>query len=117
MRSLKKDQIRLGRVRSGSRSILRVAPDSRQIMNRYSPRSQRVIIKVKQSYNSKPGSWRRHGHYLERDRARDGDGFSANETKVSIPETLERWQKTGDKKLHKIILSPEQAKVLSLESP
>jgi len=74
------------------------------------------VVKAKQSYQKLLGSWRAHGKYLERDVARSGDGFSKTEDSVQIPKLLHQWQKEGDEKLHKIILSPEYAERIDLKS-
>lgn len=116
MRRIRKPIIKLGRVRSDSRIVPRVGGDSRQILQRLSPRSQRVLVKVRQSYANSSGAWKHHGRYLERDSARFGDGFSAGEDKVDIPKTLDRWQRAEDEKLHKIILSPEYAERVDLKA-
>ncbi len=85
------------------------------MFDRFSPRSQRVVIKVKQSYNKSRGTWPAHGRYLERDKSRFGDGFSKTEDRVHITKTLAEWEAAGDEKLHKIIISPEYAERLDLK--
>jgi hypothetical protein len=42
-------------------------------------------------------------------------GFNATEQNLNIATTLDNWQKTGDKQLFKIIVSPEFADRLNLE--
>jgi type IV secretory pathway VirD2 relaxase len=86
------------------------------VFDQYTHRSQRVVVKVKQSYNKGAGLWKAHGKYLERDTARFGDGFSRDSEKIDIPTTLNVWQEAGDEKLHKIILSPESPESLDLQS-
>jgi hypothetical protein len=114
MRRIKKPQIKLGKIRKTKDKGFRVVTDSRLVIDQYSNRSQRVVVKVKQSYNKGDGLWKSHGRYLERDTARCGDGFSAEEDKIDIAKTLHSWQQSGDEKLHKIILSPESADQLDM---
>ncbi len=85
------------------------------MFDRFSPRSQRVVIKVKQSYNKSRGAWPAHGRYLERDKSRFGDGFSKTNDGVNITKTLAEWEAAGDEKLHKIIISPEYSERLDLK--
>jgi hypothetical protein len=73
MRNIRKPQIKLGRVRSDSPKYGRGGTESRQMLGAFTPRNQRVLVKVKQSYNKSAGNWRNHGRYLERDNARHGD--------------------------------------------
>jgi hypothetical protein len=58
------------------------------------------------------GQWRAHGRYVARESAtQNGDskavGFDGNGESVDIAERLERWQKAGDDRLWKLIVSPE----------
>jgi type IV secretory pathway VirD2 relaxase len=115
MRRIKKPLIKLGKIGKASSRILQVKPDSRRILDSFSPRSQRVVVKVKQSYNNSVGSWRAHGRYPERDVTRSGDGFSKTEDSVEVATTLHAWQEQGDAKFHKIILSPEYSERIELK--
>jgi hypothetical protein len=53
--------------------------------------------------------WRAHGRYIARDNARQGHeaAFGDQGEGVAPPELLDRWQKTGDPRLWKMIISPE----------
>lgn len=115
MRNIRTPLIKLGKVRQQSRTPSRIATSSRQILDQIGFRAQRVVVKVKQSYNHASGTWREHGRYLERDTARYGDGFSVSDDKADMAKTLHRWQQRGDEKLHKIILSPEYAERIDLK--
>lgn len=115
MRKIRKPLIKLGKVRLGNIHTKRLFLDSHQILKELSPRMQRVLVKVKQSYAESPGAWRGHGRYLERDKARSGTGFSQTSDDVSISRELNHWQNQGDYKLHKIILSPEYAERIDLK--
>jgi len=115
LQATKSTRIKLGRVRSASHTVPRATLDSRSLLQKFSPREQRVLVKVRQSYNRSDGTWKSHGKYLERDTARFGDGFSSTEERVDIPTTLQEWQKAGDSKMHKIILSPEYADQIDIK--
>jgi type IV secretory pathway VirD2 relaxase len=83
-----------------------------------SPLVQRSIVKVRFVANRARGGWRAHGRYLSREGAqRDGErgrGFDASSNEVSIEDRLGLWQKAGDSRLWKVIVSPEQAQRLDL---
>lgn len=83
-----------------------------------SPLVQRSIVKVRFVANRSRGGWRAHGRYLSREDAqREGErgrGFDASSNEVSIEDRLGAWQKAGDSRLWKVIVSPEQAQQLDL---
>jgi len=62
--------------------------------------------------NATSGQWQAHGRYVARDSAtHEGDpravGFDAGGESIDIAERLESWQKAGDERLWKLIVSPE----------
>jgi hypothetical protein len=62
--------------------------------------------------NRTPGQWRAHGRYLSRESAglRSGQreaGFDATRQKLDVTHCLHDWQRAGDLRLWKIIISPE----------
>jgi hypothetical protein len=90
---------------------------------------RRCIVNVRYASARTPGGWKAHGTYIERESAK-GDRLpsereAANEigSQVSDPDRLglaqehplgrlaENWQKAGDKRIFKIILSPEDPNV------
>jgi type IV secretory pathway VirD2 relaxase len=86
-----------------------------------SPRlySQRVAVRVTYAKNKNPGQWKAHGHYIARDTATQGGdpsraGFDAIRTDVNIAATLDTWQRAGDERIFKIIVSPEFGERLNL---
>jgi type IV secretory pathway VirD2 relaxase len=83
-----------------------------------SPLVQRSIVKVRFVANRSRGGWRAHGNYLSREGAqREGErgrGFDATSNEVSLEQRLGGWQKAGDSRLWKVIVSPEQAQQLDL---
>ncbi len=85
-----------------------------------SPLAQRSIVKVRFVANRARGGWRAHGRYLSREGAhREGErgrGFDASSNEVSIEDRLGAWQKAGDSRLWKVIVSPEQAQHLDLRA-
>ncbi len=73
---------------------------------------QRCAVRVTYTKNATSGQWRAHGRYLARESASQkgdfrGVGFNKGEESIDIAERLEKWQKTGDELLWKLILSPE----------
>ena len=90
---------------------------------------RRAIVNVRYSSVRTPGGWKAHGTYIERESAK-GDRLPiekemgvAIDSQVPDPDRLglaqehqlgslaESWQKAGDKRVFKIILSPEDASV------
>jgi type IV secretory pathway VirD2 relaxase len=79
---------------------------------------QRSLVKVQYVASRTPGGWRAHGRYLSREGAqREGGrglGFDASGHDVVIEDRLGDWQKSGDRRLWKVILSPEEGQQLDL---
>src|SRR5260370_18823830 len=74
--------------------------------------NQRVAVRVSYSANKNPRQWKAHGRYVarriatQRGKGREA-GFNAIEQNLNIAATLDNWQRTGDQRLFKIIVSPE----------
>jgi len=93
------------------------------------PFQRRAIVNVRYSSARTPGGWKAHGTYIERDSAKGDRLPSDREASTEIdsqnpdPDRLglaqehslgrlaESWQQAGDKRIFKIILSPEDANV------
>ena len=79
---------------------------------------QRSVVKVSYSRNTKSASWAAHGRYLARDGAqREGEkglGFNAERDDLDLAKLLGGWQKAGDERLFRIIVSPENGARLNL---
>jgi len=79
---------------------------------------QRSLVKVQFVANRSPGGWRAHGRYLGREGAqREGErglGFDTERDDIALDKRLDGWQKDGDRRLWKVILSPEQGQRLDL---
>ncbi len=81
--------------------------------NRTTPAyKQRCAIRVTYSANKTSGQWRAHGRYIARESAtheqsRGQEGFGPAGYGIAIDSTLHQWQSTGDKRLFKLIISPE----------
>ena len=92
-----------------------------------SPFQRRAIVNVRYSSARTPGGWKAHGTYIERESAK-GDRLPAEkqtdaviDNQVPNPDRLglaqehslgrlaESWQQAGDRRIFKIILSPEDA--------
>jgi hypothetical protein len=80
------------------------------------PHKQRCAIRVTYSPNHIRGQWAAHGRYIARESANpDGVGFNMSSDEVAIPATLAGWQKSGDPRLFKMIVSPEFGERLDLK--
>lgn len=80
--------------------------------NRRAPtsRNQRCAIRVTYAGNSVRGQWRAHGRYVARESAAgipSEAGFDRSSQGIDIGERLDSWQTAGDRRLWKIIISPE----------
>ena len=71
------------------------------------PRSQRCAIRFSYSANNLRGHFAAHARYLVRDSAAGGSLPYGNFVPEGMIEALSRWQSQGDKRLYKIIVSPE----------
>ena len=84
----------------------------------HSWRLQRSIVKTSYAVNGRGAPWAAHGTYLARDGARregeEGRGFDAVRSDVDLTSTLRGWQKAGDVRLWKVIVSPEHGARLDL---
>src|SRR5580700_4967014 len=94
-----------------------------------SPFQRRAIVNVRYSNARTPGGWKAHGTYVERESAKcrdvtDGKPYGA-ENELQTPHTdrlglahehsldslAGKWQKAGDERIFKIIISPEDPTV------
>src|SRR6266567_4332899 len=85
------------------------------------PSSQRCAVRVAYSRNKNAGRWKAHGYYLARERAtekseKNAAGFSRSEKSVDIARRLDTWQRAGDERFFKIIVSPEFGDRIDLEN-
>jgi hypothetical protein len=87
-----------------------------------SPRfyGQRVSVRVTYSRNKNPGQWKAHGRYIARDTAAHGGdpsraGFDATRADLNVGSVLDAWQRAGDERLFKLIVSPELGERLDLQ--
>jgi type IV secretory pathway VirD2 relaxase len=73
--------------------------------------SRRCVVKVTYVKNKKAGQWAAHGKYLEREGAQKegelGEGFNAVRDDVSLASEMHQWQMSGDPRLFKLVISPE----------
>ena len=123
-----KNLLRLVRLvsRSSSRSSRTGnAKGSRSGSSKTSPFQRRAIVNVRYSNARTPGGWKAHGTYVERESAKgrdvvDGKQYGVNdEVRTPSPDRLGlaqehsldslggQWQKAGDERIFKIIISPE----------
>ncbi len=75
---------------------------------------RRAIVNVRYSSSRVKGAWKAHGKYLERESAAgrsDGIGHERLDGRgeESLHSITDQWQRAGDTRLFKIIISPEDA--------
>jgi hypothetical protein len=73
---------------------------------------QRCAVRVTYSRNTVKGQWRAHGRYVGRDSATDleqvhSPGFDGKRVHLDMSTILDGWQRAGDERLWKLIISPE----------
>jgi type IV secretory pathway VirD2 relaxase len=76
------------------------------------PYNQRCAVRVMYAKNTVAGHWRAHGRYVARESAsQEGNPkavrFDGHGESIDITSRLESWQKAGDERLWKLIVSPE----------
>jgi hypothetical protein len=77
---------------------------------------QRCAIRVTYSPNQVRGQWAAHGRYIARESANsEGVGFTAEKESVPIAAALGDWQRAGDPRMFKMIVSPEFGERLDLK--
>jgi len=81
--------------------------------------TQRSVVKVSYTRNARSASWAAHGRYLAREGAQREDakglGFDSTRDDINLPQLLAGWQKAGDPRLFRIIVSPENGAVMDLK--
>lgn len=107
-------------VRMTTKPLVNRSGTNRSSGGRQSPRSQRCAVRVTYTRNKIRGQWAAHGRYIVRDSAtalrQDGTpAFGSASDGIDVPALLGSWQKTGDQRLFKLILSPEFGDRLDLE--
>jgi len=82
------------------------------------PHMQRCAVWVRYARNRGPSQWRQHGAYLAREGAQregaKGRGFNADRDDVDLGQALDKWQRAGDARLFKLVVSPEFGERLDL---
>jgi type IV secretory pathway VirD2 relaxase len=77
-------------------------------------------VKASCAGNGRSASWSAHGTYLAREGAQrpggKGRGFSVEQQGIDLPATLREWQRPGDERLWKFIVSPEPTERLDLKA-
>jgi type IV secretory pathway VirD2 relaxase len=70
--------------------------------------------------NKNQGQWKAHGRYIARDSATHGGdpsraGFDVTRADLNVGSVLDAWQRAGDERLFKLIVSPEFGERLDLQ--
>jgi len=104
---------------AGTRRRIGSGPPARVGFLGFSPTAlQQSVVKVRYVPNRGGSGWRGHGKYLAREGAqqegRPGQGFDASESEIDIADRLSGWQREGDPRLWKLIVSPEAGERLNL---
>ncbi|MGH7838838.1 MAG: DUF3363 domain-containing protein, partial [Candidatus Binataceae bacterium] len=80
---------------------------------------QRSMVKVSYARNVRSASWTAHGRYLAREGAQHedakGHGFDSTRDDINLSQLLSGWQKAGDPRLFRIIVSPENGAQIDLK--
>jgi type IV secretory pathway VirD2 relaxase len=80
---------------------------------------QRSVVKVSYSRNARSASWAAHGRYLAREGAQRQDAkglaFDSARDDINLSQLLAGWQKAGDPRLFRIIVSPESGAIMDLK--
>ncbi len=107
------------------RTVFRYASTSRRKLSRPSgsskaarkPFNQRCAVRITYTKNKIAGQWRAHGRYIAREGAagQKSAGFSNESAGTEPSQALDRWQKEGDARLWKFIVSPEFGERVDLE--
>src|SRR3989454_520146 len=83
-------------------------------------RWERSTVKASYSRNGRSASWAAHGTYLAREGAQreggKGRGFSAEREGIDLTATLRGWQRAGDARLWKFVVSRDRADRLDLKA-
>lgn len=81
---------------------------------------QRCVARVAYSRNAVRGQWHAHGRYVARESAAHvsggkGAGFDGEVQDIAIAERLNGWQRAGDERMWKLIVSPEFGEQVDLQ--
>ena len=84
--------------------------------------NQRCAVRTMYAANKTPGQWKAHGRYIARESAGGtaqgqvmADGASRESAPVEPAAELERWQREGDPRMWKLIVSPEFGERVDLD--
>ncbi len=106
---------------SGFKLLMYYARSSRKVSNRghsggkmasTRPYLQRCAVRVTYLSNKTRGQWKAHGRYLARESAThenpvEGVGFGREDQKIDVASRFADWQRAGDERMWKLIISPE----------
>src|SRR5208283_306852 len=82
---------------------------------------RRSVVKVMYTRNGKPkaGAWLAHARYLTREGAQreyeKGVGFDAAHGDIDMAARVREWEKAGDERMWRVIVSPEDADRMDLK--
>src|SRR5579859_4234126 len=106
-------------IQMGRRAGKKLASAARR--NSYTRKAhiQRCSVRITYAKNKGPGQWKAHGRYLERESATgrvrgEGSGFDREREGLDLPGIVDSWQRAGDERLFKIIVSPEFGEEMDL---
>jgi type IV secretory pathway VirD2 relaxase len=82
--------------------------------------NQRCAVRVTYSRNAVSGQWRAHGRYVARESAARSNaettgGFDDRAESIAIAQRLDDWQRAGDERMWKFIVSPEFGQQVDLK--
>jgi type IV secretory pathway VirD2 relaxase len=76
---------------------------------------QRCVVKVRYSLNQSKGQWAAHGRYIARSAAVGKQQPFGSAAEPDAKATLKGWQEAGDRRLFKLVVSPEFGERVDLE--
>lgn len=80
--------------------------------------SRRAFVRARFVQNKKLGQWAANGRYIEREGAQAeglrGVGFSKDSDAVQLSQQANAWQRAGDARIYRIVVSPEDGPQLDL---
>ena len=106
---------RVGRVQRAS-----TRRGSAGIGSRSKLHTRRSVVKASYSRSDRSGRWTAHARYLTREGAQrqqaHGIGFDSAADGLDVVTTVRGWEKSGDEIMWRLIVSPEDASRLDLET-
>lgn len=101
---------------ASKRQASRTSSSQKQAARQLQRASQRATVRITYSAPKTAQHWRSHGVYIQREAAvANGEALFGNDgVETDTARTLDDWQKAGDKRLFRLIISPENGSNLDM---